>query len=86
MKQTFHCAKVYVRLKKGVLDPQGITVKQALETLGYRGIQDVRIGRLIEIRFNGKTKSALKKAVQEMGMRLLANPIIEEFEYEIGEP
>lgn len=76
--------KVYVRLKKGVLDPQGLTVKQALGSMGYRGIQDVRVGKLIEIAFDGKDKKSVEKEVKEMSERLLSNPIIEEFQYEIG--
>ena len=84
MKKSLH-VKVHVRLKKGVLDPQGITVKQALDTMGYRGVTDVRIGKLIEIDFDGKTKGAVQKEVKEMSERLLSNPIIEEFYYEIEE-
>ena len=74
-----------MRLKKGVLDPQGITVKQALDTMGYRGVQDVRVGKLIEIDFDGKTKSTVQKEVKEMSEKLLSNPTIEEFYYEIEE-
>ena len=77
--------KVHVRLKQGVLDPQGITIKQALSAMGYQGVEDVRMGKLIEIVFNGKTKSAVQKDVQEMSARLLANPTIEEFSYEVEE-
>ncbi len=83
MKQKSFCAKVHVRLKPGVLDPQGQTVKQALETLGYRGIRDVRMGKLIEIQFNGKDRRQLEKEVKEMSQRVLVNPLIEEFYYEI---
>jgi len=75
--------KVHVRLKPGVLDPQGQTVKQALETLGYRGIQEVRIGKLIEVRFNGKDRRQVEKEVKEMSRKVLINPLIEEFYYEI---
>lgn len=85
MKRSSHHVKVHVRLKKGVLDPQGITVKQALDAMGYRGIQEVRVGKLIEIDFDGKTKSALQKEVKEMSEKLLSNPIIEAFDYEIEE-
>lgn len=78
-------AKVHVRLKKGVLDPQGMTVKQALDSMGYRGIREVRIGKLIEMDFDGKTKSAVQKEVKAMSEKLLSNPVIEEFDYEIEE-
>ena len=82
MKKSLH-VKVHVRLKKGVLDPQGITVKQALDTMGYRGIREVRVGKLIEMDFNGKTKGTVQKEVREMSEKLLSNPVIEEFDYEI---
>ena len=84
MTPSYH-AKVHVRLKKGVLDPQGITVKQALQAMGYRGVADVRIGKLVEIDLDGKSKSLVQKEVKEMSEKLLANPIIEEFDYEIEE-
>ena len=83
MKNKTLRAKVYVRLKAGVLDPQGQTVKQALETLGYHGIQEVRIGKLIEMRLNGKNRSAAEKELREMSQKVLVNPLIEAFEYEI---
>ena len=76
-------AKVHIRLKAGVLDPQGQTIKQALEGLGYRGIQDVRMGKFIEIKFNGKDRRQMEKEVQEMSQKVLINPLIEEFYYEI---
>ena len=76
-------AKVHIRLKAGVLDPQGQTIKQALEGLGYRGIQDVRMGKFIEIKFNGKDRRQVEKEIQEMSQKVLINPLIEEFYYEI---
>jgi len=84
-KNTLH-VKVHVRLKKGVLDPQGITVHQALKTIGYQGVEDVRVGKLIELDFHGKTKAVVQKEVEEMAEKLLTNPIIEEFSYEIEGP
>lgn len=75
--------KVHVRLKQGVLDPQGQTVKQALEGLGYRGLQEVRMGKLIELQFDGKDRQTLEKEVREISQRVLINPLIEEFYYEI---
>ena len=83
MKKQSLRAKVHIRLKSGVLDPQGQTVKQALKTLGYQGIQDVRMGKLIEIQFNGKGRKQLEKEVKEMSQKVLINPLIEEFYYEI---
>ena len=76
-------AKVHVRLKPGVLDPQGQTIKQALEGLGYRGIQDVRMGKFIDVQFHGKDRRQVEKEIQEMSQKVLINPLIEEFYYEI---
>jgi len=72
-------AKIYVTLKKGVLDPQGITVKKALESMGYKGIEDVRMGKYIEMKFNGLSR----ETIEQMCDRLLANPVIEDYWFEI---
>ena len=83
MKKKVLRVKVHIRLKPGVLDPQGQTVKQALEGLGYHDIQDVRIGKLIELEFNGTDRRTLEKEVQEISRKVLINPLIEEFYYEV---
>lgn len=73
-------AVVIVRLKQTVLDPQGETVRRALEHLGYEGISSVRVGKYIELEV-GDTVS--REAIEEMAHRLLANPVIEDFEVRI---
>ncbi len=83
MKLNTLLVKMHVRLKPGVLDPQGIATRQALEAMGYRGVEDVRVGKLIELRFHGKSRQAVEKEVAEMGKRILSNPVIETFDYEI---
>ena len=75
-------AKVYVTLKAGLLDAQGKTVKGALESLGFKSVKDVRIGKYIEIDLNG-AKSG-KKDVERMCEKLLANPIIENYKVELA--
>ena len=76
---------VNVHLKKGVLDPQGKAVLHALETLGFKDVKDVRVGKqiLIDIDTNDKEK-ALKEA-KKMADELLANPVIENYEIEVKE-
>ena len=74
--------KVVVTLKKSVLDPQGQAVQHALESLGFKGIGGVRMGKYIEIMLNGKNKDS-KAAVRQMCEKLLANPIIEEYHIEV---
>ncbi len=77
-------AKVYITLKAGVLDPQGKTIKQALESLGFRGIKDVRMGKYLEIQLNHSKVNTAKKDVERMCQKLLANPVVETYRVEIG--
>lgn len=77
-------AKVFVTLKRTVLDPQGKAVQGALATLGYPEARDVRVGRYIEITLEAKSKEEAGKRVDEMCRRLLANTVIEEYRFEIG--
>ena len=71
--------RVLVRLKPGVLDPQGRAVHHALEGLGFAGVEDVRVGRLIELDVADGTDKA---ALTEMCEKLLANTVIENFTIE----
>lgn len=73
--------KIYVTLKKGILDPQGVTIKKALDSLEYIGIEDVRMGKYLEIKGDGLNKDI----IQQMCERLLANPVIEDYRFEIEE-
>lgn len=76
-------AKIYVTHKKGVLDPQGKTVESALKSLGYKNLRDLHIGKYIELEIEVKDKTKAEKQVQEMCNKLLANPIIEQFTFEV---
>jgi phosphoribosylformylglycinamidine synthase PurS subunit len=71
-------AKVIIRLKEGILDPQGKTVEHALHSLGFSSVSGVRIGKFIEMELDGG-----KKDVDEMCRKLLANPITEDFEIQL---
>ena len=71
--------RIVVTLKKSVLDPQGQTVQHALESLGFKGIAGVRMGKYVEVTFNGKSENP-KVAAQKMCEKLLANPVIEQYE------
>jgi phosphoribosylformylglycinamidine synthase PurS subunit len=73
-------AVVYVSLKNGVLDPQGLTIKRALEDLGYKGIKEVRSGKFYQIKLNSQSSQNTKALVSEISNKLLANPVIETFE------
>jgi phosphoribosylformylglycinamidine synthase PurS subunit len=78
-------ARVYVTLKGGILDPQGQAVLHALESLGYSGIKDVRIGKLIELDLETNEKASAEADLTTMGDRLLANPVIEDYRFELIE-
>lgn len=74
---------VKVRLKKSILDPQGKTVHNALQHLGFDKIREVRIGKLIELEVdNSESREQIQRMVEEAGRKLLANPVIEDFEIE----
>ncbi len=75
--------RVIVSFKKSVLDPQGQTVKNALHSLGYTFVTDVRQGKVFEIEVEGLTSQEVHQKIPEIADKVLANPIIESFEWEI---
>jgi phosphoribosylformylglycinamidine synthase PurS subunit len=77
--------RVLVSYKDSVLDPQGQTVKNALLTMGYDFVKDVRQGKVFEIEVQGLSEERLKQAIPELSDRVLANPIIEKFTWEVVE-
>lgn len=76
-------AKIYITLKQGVLDPQGKAVQHALASLGFQGVQDVRIGKYVEINLNHADRRASEEEVKQMCEKLLANTVIESYRYEL---
>ena len=79
-------AKIIITPKKAVVDPQGITVKKALEHMGYSGVTGVHIGKYIEIDLApGTDKVAAQKALNDAAHKLLSNPVIEDYKLEISE-
>jgi phosphoribosylformylglycinamidine synthase PurS subunit len=76
-------ARVYVTLKPTVNDPQGLTIKGALHSLGFAEIESVRAGKYMELRLEAKDKKTAEKQVNGMCDKLLANPVIEEYRFEI---
>ncbi len=76
-------AIVYVSLKEGVLDPQGLTIRRALEDLGYKQIKEVRSGKFYQIKLDSQSSQKTREFVSEISNKLLANPVIETFEIEV---
>ena len=74
--------KVYITLKPSLLDAQGRVVQNALSSLGYSEVEDVRIGKFIELKVDGD-RVAVDQKVKEMCDRLLANPVIEDYRFEV---
>ena len=78
-------AKIYITLKPGLLDAQGKTIKSALESLGFKGVKDVRMGKYVEVELNHARATSAKKDVERMCQKLLANPIVEAYRIEIAQ-
>ncbi|MCX6362265.1 MAG: phosphoribosylformylglycinamidine synthase subunit PurS [Armatimonadetes bacterium] len=76
--------KVYVTLKPTLLDAQGRVVQNALASMGYDTVKQVRVGKYLEMHVDGEGE-ALRKQVTEMCDKLLANPVIENYRFEVGE-
>ncbi len=76
-------AKVHITLKSGVLDPQGKAVEHALGGLGFKGVEDVRQGKYIELTLSTKDKAKAKAEVEKMCQALLANTVIENYSIDL---
>jgi phosphoribosylformylglycinamidine synthase len=77
--------RVFVTLKPSVFDPQGTTVAEALHTLGYSGISDVRQGKYFELDVNAPSPDAARRLASEAADKLLANPVIETYRVEVAD-
>ncbi|HLC23052.1 MAG TPA: phosphoribosylformylglycinamidine synthase subunit PurS [Dehalococcoidia bacterium] len=80
-----YLAKIYVTLKPTVNDPQGLTIKGALHTLGFTSVADVRAGKFIEVKLAENDRVSSEQKVKEMCRQLLANPVIENYRFELQE-
>jgi phosphoribosylformylglycinamidine synthase len=76
-------AKIIVTPKKAVLDPQGKTVQNALEHMGYRGVKAVHVGKYLEIELDGSDKETARQQLNEAAHKFLSNPVIEDYRLEI---
>ncbi len=76
-------AHVWVMLKPSVLDPQGQTIQQALASLGYAAVRDVRQGKFFVLELDGLSREEAQKQVERIAKDVLTNPVIEEFRFEL---
>ena len=76
-------ARVFVTLKPSVFDPQGHTIADALHSMGYKGIGDVRQGKYFELELDAKSADAARALASEVADKLLANPVIESYRVEV---
>lgn len=80
-----YVADIVVTLKKSILDPQGDAVRSALKSMGYHGVQDVRVGKRIEVRLEAADEAGCTKTVDEICAKLLANTVVEAYDFSIRE-
>lgn len=78
-------ARVYVSLKPTVNDPQGLTIAGGLHSLGFSEVESVRAGKYIEVRLKAANREEAEGRIKEMCDRLLANPVIETYRFEVEE-
>lgn len=78
-----YLSKVFITLKPTVNDPQGLTIRGALHTLGFGSVREVRAGKYIEIKIDEDDMEKARTKVKDMCRKLLANPVIENFRFEI---
>jgi phosphoribosylformylglycinamidine synthase PurS subunit len=76
-------AKIIITPKQAVLDPQGKAVQNALAQMGYSGIGSVRMGKFLEIELDGADKEQARQRIDEACHRILSNPVIEDYRFEI---
>ena len=78
-----YIARIRVLLRSGVSDPQGQTVESGLRQLGFQGVESVRVGKYVEVRIQAADDAQAERTIGEMCDRLLANPVIEDYSFEL---
>lgn len=77
-------AEVKVSLKKGVLDPQGSAIEGAVKSMGHTNVPQVRVGKFIEVWVEAASEEQAKETVQELGKKILTNPVMETFTFTVA--
>lgn len=78
-------SRITVTLRKSILDPQGKAVQHGIHSLGYDAVDDVRIGKSIELTIDAETKQEAERLTREVCQKLLANPVMEDFSFVVEE-
>ena len=78
-------ARIVVRLRPGILDPQGTTIRRALEGLGFPEVRDMRVGKLLDLTLDETDAGRARQRLDEMCRKLLANPVVEDYTCEVVE-
>lgn len=76
-------SRIHVTLRPSILDPQGKAVAHAIGTLGVNGVSSVRMGKYVEVNFEGNDAAAARAATEEICKKLLANPVMEDYRFEV---
>lgn len=76
-------ARIVVRLRPGILDPQGATIRRALEGLGFPEVRDLRVGKVLDVTLDETDPARARQRLDEMCRKLLANPVIEDYTCEV---
>ncbi|MGI6358919.1 MAG: phosphoribosylformylglycinamidine synthase subunit PurS [Bacillota bacterium] len=76
-------ASIYVTLKEGVLDPQGQAILGSLKQLGFSSMQSVRVGKFITVELNAASQSEAEEQVKSICQRLLTNPVLEDYSFQL---
>ncbi len=76
-------ARIYVTLRKGVLDPQGKAIQRSLSHLGMEGVDEIRVGKFMEVTLGEMTRPDAEKLLDDACRRLIANTVIEDYRFEI---
>lgn len=80
-----YLSKITVTLRKSILDPQGKAVEQGIHSLGYAAVQNVRIGKFIEISVDAPSKQEAERLTNDVCQKLLANPVMEDYSFVVEE-
>ncbi|AZB73412.1 phosphoribosylformylglycinamidine synthase subunit PurS [Synechococcus elongatus] len=80
---TRYYARIYVTLRPSVLDPAGAAVQSGLQHLGYDSVEQIRIGKYIELSLQAETEAIAREQLDQMCDQLLANPVIENYRFEL---